>query len=137
MPGITYAQNSHMKISNPVTCEHYIRSKISFLKEELWCIALSDDCELLSHQLISEGDFSSVPIKQRTILEFALKSKANQIILVHSHTNQNSHPSSNDLFWTERIHRFLKIIDLKLCDHIILSRKSSTSLLQLEPHLFE
>lgn len=126
-----------MKISNPVTCEHLLRNKISFANEELWCVALSKSCELISLKKIASGTEASVLIHSRKLLEFTFEVNAQQIILAHSHTEGDSLPSAKDIFWTEKLYAFFNTVDIKLCDHIILSQNGSTSLLSYDPNIFE
>ena len=132
-----YAGCPSMKISNPVTCEQLLRPKINFDREEVWCIALSNQCDLLEYKRLGRGDLSQVPLNYRKVLKFALKAGAEQIILLHSHTDKCSFPSDADLFWTEKIKKLMELLNLKLSDHIIISRNDFTSLLQHDSQLFE
>ena len=126
-----------MKICNSVYCENLIRPKLQFLKEEFWCIALSDGFELISFQRLAFGNQEEVSIPTRQLIQFVHTTKAKNLVLVHSHCDSHSYPSSSDLFWTERLKSLFELLEVQLCDHIIIGKKSATSLLEWDPVLFE
>lgn len=52
----------------------------------------------------------------------ALLCGATNIIIVHNHPSGSPNPSRNDNQVTERISKAAKLVDINLCDHIIVGR---------------
>lgn len=64
------------------------------------------------------------------ILENAVSKKAKSVIITHNHPSGNSTPSKSDLELTEKIKETLNLIDIRLIDHIIVTRESYFSFLE-------
>ena len=70
---------------------------------------------------ISSGVVNSVDLNIRLIVETALKNRASSVILAHNHPDGDVSPSREDLETTRRIKESLKLVDIPLVDHIIVS----------------
>ncbi len=70
---------------------------------------------------ISSGVVNSVDLNIRLIVETALKNKASSVILAHNHPDGDTSPSREDRETTTRIRDSLKLVDIPLVDHIIVS----------------
>ncbi|MGL4534041.1 MAG: JAB domain-containing protein, partial [Fusobacteriaceae bacterium] len=64
------------------------------------------------------------------ILENAINKKAKSVIITHNHPSGNSNPSKSDMELTEKIKETLNLIDIRLIDHIIVTRESYFSFLE-------
>ncbi|MGL5057734.1 MAG: JAB domain-containing protein [Fusobacteriaceae bacterium] len=64
------------------------------------------------------------------ILENAVNKKAKSVIITHNHPSGNSNPSKSDMELTEKIRETLNLIDIRLIDHIIVTRESYFSFLE-------
>ncbi len=67
-------------------------------------------------------------VNPRLIVEEALRAKAAALILVHNHPSGETEPSADDVNFTRRMQRMLRPLDIKLLDHLIVSRCNSFSL---------
>ena len=70
---------------------------------------------------INSGVVNSVDLNIRLIVETALKNKASSVILAHNHPDGDVTPSRDDRETTKRIRDALKLVDIPLVDHIIVS----------------
>ena len=70
---------------------------------------------------ISSGVVNSVDLNIRLIVETALKNKASSVILAHNHPDGDTSPSREDRETTKRVRESLKLVDIPLVDHIIVS----------------
>ena len=70
---------------------------------------------------LSSGVVNSVDLNIRLIVETALKNKASSVILAHNHPDGDVNPSREDRETTRRIRDSLKLVDIPLVDHIIVS----------------
>lgn len=88
-------------------------------EERLYLLCLDSNCRLLTCNEISSGTVSSTPIKNRLIAEYAYASNAANIVLVHNHPSGIVAPSKQDVDVTIRLVETMKIIGLRLNDHVI------------------
>lgn len=76
---------------------------------------------------ISQGGITGTIADTRLIAKIALESLAVRVILAHNHPSGNINPSEADKKLTERIAGGLKLLDINVDDHIILTSASYTS----------
>ncbi|MCL2838145.1 MAG: JAB domain-containing protein [Oscillospiraceae bacterium] len=100
----------------------------SKMAEELYLISLSSSKRLISYDQISRGDPNSAPAPIRLIMETVISSNAHSVVLAHNHPSGELEPSINDIDVTTKVANALKTIDVKLHDHIIVSRKKYVSM---------
>ena len=77
---------------------------------------------LLGCLIVSEGGPCSTAVDVKLILQGALLANAHSVILVHNHPSGNLQPSAPDKFMTEKVEKALSIMDMKLLDHLIVTR---------------
>ena len=79
---------------------------------------------VIDYRVISEGSIDSVAVYPRKIIELALKYNASGIILVHNHPSGDPSPSVSDNELTKELKKISETMDLRLLDHIIVTKKS-------------
>lgn len=97
-------------------------------KETIIALFLDKKFQLLSRYTVSDGSYNSVSILIKEITEKAIKSNCSSIVFAHSHPGETAIPSSADVVTTRRIGEFLKHLDIRLNDHIIISPNSDYSM---------
>lgn len=70
---------------------------------------------------ISQGGMTSTVVDVRIIARYAIESLCTQVIIAHNHPSGNLYPSDADKRLTEKVKEGLKLLDIKVLDHIILS----------------
>ena len=95
--------------------------------EECWAIYLTSSNRIIEHQRISQGGVQATVVDHRLIIKRALELLATQIILVHNHPSGLAEPSSADKTLTQKVQDAAQLFDIRLLDHIIISRESSYS----------
>ena len=75
----------------------------------------------IGYAKISQGGIAGTVVDVRIIAKYAVESLAVSVILAHNHPSGNLKPSEADLIITKKIKEGLKILDIKVFDHIILS----------------
>lgn len=91
--------------------------------EELWGVFVGMRNEQIACKMLSSGGWTSTTIDLRQIFSAALENKAVGIILLHNHLSGSPKPSISDLNVTDRIRAAARILDIKLIDHIIITKK--------------
>lgn len=88
--------------------------------EQLLLMCLSPQKRLISCVTLSKGVVNSVNLNVRQIVEEALKNRASSVIMAHNHPSGNPRPSNEDEMMTHRVYDALKLVDIKLDDHLII-----------------
>lgn len=92
--------------------------------EEFWIILLNRGNYLMGKYLISKGGQAGTVVDPKIIFKTALDKNAAYIILVHNHPSGNPKPSAQDITLTKNLVQAGKMLDLYVCDHIIVTNKS-------------
>lgn len=98
--------------------------------EEFYAIFLDNSCKVINCKRISSGGLSSAPVSIRKIVETAIACNCTNVVVAHNHPHGLSLPSNADCTVTVDIYRALKLCEIKLLDHVIISPNGSTSLLE-------
>jgi len=93
------------------------------MNEQFYILLLNQANGVIGMTLISSGGFSATLIDPKLVFGIALKSCASGIILCHNHPSSNLKPSQADLTLTRRLVEAGKLLDLKILDHIILTKR--------------
>lgn len=89
--------------------------------EELWAIFLNRSHRIIDKQRLSQGGISETSFDMKILLKFALNALASGIILCHNHPSGNLKPSQADDQLTRRVAQAVKLLDIQLLDHLIIS----------------
>lgn len=99
---------------------NWSENKIGLI-EQCKVLYLNACARVLAIQEHSSGGATATVVDPRTIFAAALKLNAAMIILCHNHPSGNLLPSDNDKNMTEKIRVAGNMLDIKLCDHLIIS----------------
>ena len=106
----------------------YLRSKIGFKKKEnLMALFLDNGYALIKDEVINKGTVNYISTYPREIAEKALILGASYVVLSHNHPSGNVYPSRDDLLMTKRVIESLRGVEIKLLDHIIVSKNDDLS----------
>jgi DNA repair protein RadC len=111
----------HISMTEPATIADYYMEQMRHLKKEfLICAFFDAKCNFIGDAGISIGSTSYAYVSPKDILRTALERNASLIVLLHNHPSGDPAPSSDDIRVTDRIRKGAQLLDLKLCDHIII-----------------
>ena len=115
-----------LKLETPAKVESYIRSVISdtYISEEAVCIFLNRALNPLGYKHLGIGCLTACIIDVSLICTAALLTRANGVILCHSHPSGNLQPSQKDMDVTKQLKEALKLFDIYLHDHFIITPNS-------------
>jgi DNA repair protein RadC len=94
------------------------------IQESFYIVLLNTSNNTLGHQLISKGGIDSAIVDVRLIAKYAIDSLCSSIILVHNHPSGNKNPSSADINVTKKVKDAMKLFDISVLDHVILTEDS-------------
>ncbi len=97
--------------------------------EEFWAIFLSRSNRVIAKLRIASGGWDCTVVDIRLLLKKCLEYKAVGLIVAHNHPSGNLSPSIQDKMLTKRISNASDLMDIKLQDHLIISRDGYYSFL--------
>jgi len=107
----------------------YCRTAMGGLADEQFrVIFLNSQNEIIAEEVVQEGTVNQTVVYPRKVLELALKHKATGLILVHNHPSGNLTPSAADQELTRALVKASHALNLKVHDHLIISRQGYFSL---------
>ncbi len=92
------------------------------LQEQFKILYLNNYNQVISLYPHSQGGITGTIVDIRLILMGALQSGAVAMIACHNHPSSNPNPSQTDKLLTKKIQQASNLIDIKLLDHIILTK---------------
>ena len=123
IPSVIKGSNDVVSILRSIMSEDEIQ-----IFESMVCIYLNQAHGVLGWKKVSQGGVSQTVIDNRLVLAPAILSAASAIILCHNHPSGNLNPSANDKKVTTRLSEACDLFNVRLLDHIILTKDSHYSM---------
>ena len=95
--------------------------------EECWVLYLTSSNRLIERQRVSQGGVQATVVDHRLIVKRALELLATQLIMVHNHPSGAAEPSLADKELTKKVKSAAALFDIRMLDHIIISREGNFS----------
>ena len=89
--------------------------------EEVHALFLDDKKKVIRCDKLFEGTVNSTPITVKKVVAAAVNTNATAVVIAHNHPGGVALPSRADMIATEKIYKALKLINIELCDHIIVA----------------
>lgn len=96
--------------------------------EQFRVIFLNNSNCIVAEKLISIGGFTGTMVDVRQLFHHALIIKCTSIIIAHNHPSGKLSPSMSDQQLTQKIKKAGDLLDIKLLDHLIITRNGYLSL---------
>lgn len=129
-----YLQNfisNEKKISDTASLINFLRQELAYeLNERFDIIFLTTNLNLIKHETIFKGTIDRSIVFLREIITKVLCLNAKNIIIAHNHPSGSLIPSNDDIKVTLKIKEGLKIFEINLLDHIIISKKGYFSFVE-------
>lgn len=110
-------------IKDPQSVVKTIRSSIKDkAKEHFKLILLNTRNKIIGISTVSIGSLNASIVHPREVFGEAISHNAASVILAHNHPSGDSEPSEDDLMITKRLVEAGKILDIKVTDHIIITK---------------
>jgi DNA repair protein RadC len=113
---------------NPSMVRDYAALQLREMPHECFAVMFLDaQHRLITMQTMFEGTLTQTAVYPREIVKRALQLNAAAVILVHNHPSGVAQPSRADEHLTQHVKGALALIDVRVLDHLIVSREGSTS----------
>ena len=107
----------------------YLRLKAGGREREVFgCLFLTTRNRLIRDEELFYGSIDRSMVYPRVILQKALEHNASALICYHNHPSGTAEPSASDMQVTCRTRDLLCEIDVRLLDHIVVSRTETVSM---------
>ena len=89
--------------------------------ESVFILLISQSNETLGYAKISQGGIASSIVDVRLVAKYAIDSLCSGVILAHNHPSGDANPSETDIKMTKKVKNALKLFNIDLLDHLILT----------------
>jgi len=111
-------------IKSPQDAVDQLSELRNYKKEYFIALYLNIRGQLVHKETISVGTLSQSLVHPREVFKPAINNLAEAIVVAHNHPSNNIEPSKEDVLVTENLVRSGKILDIKLKDHLIITKDS-------------
>ena len=118
----------HNVLDSSNSVKSFLRLKLGEEQRELFAVIFLDvRNRLQSFDVLFHGTTSQAEVHPKEIARQALVYNSTSVILAHNHPSGSTDPSSADMVITRRLSEALKLLDIKVLDHVIVSANGSYS----------
>ena len=97
-------------------------------QEYFVCLSLDGANRLIAKRIITIGTLTSSLVHPREVFADAIADRAANIIVAHNHPSGTLTPSQADIDVTHRLKETGELIDIKLIDHILVTKGAYQSI---------
>ncbi|MEZ9779220.1 DNA repair protein RadC [Vibrio cyclitrophicus] len=106
--------------TNPTNVKEYLKLKLGAHDREVFAVMFLDNQhQLISFEELFFGTIDAASIYPREVLKAALNHNAAAVVFAHNHPSGISEPSQADRRITQRLVDALKLVDIRVLDHIV------------------
>ena len=95
--------------------------------ESFFILCLNRNNQTIAYAKISQGGVAGTVVDIKLIAKYAIDCLASGVILAHNHPSGDLKPSNEDLAITKKVKEGLKILDIQVLDHLILTSQGYLS----------
>jgi len=103
-------------------CRSFYHDDIS-IYESFFLLLTNNQNQTIAYVKISQGGISATIADTRLIAHYSIQALASGVILCHNHPSGARHPSDTDRSLTAKVKEGLKLFDVAVLDHIILTEE--------------
>ncbi len=107
-------------ITSPEHSKDYLISKLAEREQEVFSVIFMDNKHrILSYEELFYGTIDAAAVYPREVVKRALALNAAALIVAHNHPSGDPEPSISDDQITNKLVQALKLVDIRLLDHIV------------------
>ena len=121
--------DSRRSLRAPEDAARFFKARLSDLPHEVFgCLFLDTRHRLIRYEELFRGTVDGATVYPREVLKRSLHHNATAVIIGHNHPSGIPEPSEADRGITLRLARALALVDIRLLDHLVVSRGGHVSL---------
>ncbi len=110
----------------------YLLAKLRHCQREVFGVLFLDSQHrLIKYEELFQGTINSAQVYPREVIKAVLKHNAAAVILAHNHPSGVASPSQADRDITDDINQLLKVLDVRVLDHMIVGDTEVCSLAEM------
>ncbi len=114
-------KRSKLTLDSPKSIAEYYMEQLRHENQEyVLCAYFDAKSRLLGDYFVSKGTSCSSYVVVSIILKKALEKNALKLVLLHNHPSGDPSPSQDDIRVTQKLTEGCRLLDLVLCDHVII-----------------
>ncbi len=118
-----------LALKAPQDAARVFRAQLADLPHEVFsCLFLDTRHRVIAYEELFRGTIDGAMVYPREVLKRALHHNASAVIVAHNHPSGVAEPSEADRGITLKLAKALGLIDVRLLDHLIVSRGGHVSL---------
>lgn len=94
-----------------------------YLQENFAALFFNQSKKIIGWRVLSTGTMNKCIVDVKLLVSLALHCMATEVMIVHNHPSGNLNPSACDKDLTQTIKAALKLIDVNLLDHLIITEE--------------
>jgi len=115
--------NAGPMLTSPAAVRDYLQLKLVGEPSEVFAVVFLDSQhQVLSYEPLFKGSIAQTSVYPRVIVQRALALNAAAVILAHQHPSGMTEPSSADRKLTEQLETTLRLVEIRVLDHIIIGK---------------
>lgn len=129
-----YSQVEQQSLGNisDLQLHEFLKTQFAQYQHEMFaCLYLNIKHEVLCFEELFSGTISYTEIYPREVVKRALKHNASAVIFAHNHPSGSAKPSRADVAITQRLQQALATIDVQVLDHLIITERELSSMINL------
>ena len=117
------------QLSSPNEARDFLVTEYQHCPHEVFsCLFLDNKHRIISFKKLFRGTIDSAAVYPREVVLQALAENAAAVIFSHNHPSGDPQPSQADISMTEKLQNALQLVEIRVLDHLIVSRKKCFSL---------
>ena len=114
--------------TSPELVKDYLRTKLAGFEHEVFAVLFLDTHHrLIEYAEMFRGTIDGASVYPRELVKEALRHNAAAVIISHNHPSGNPEPSQADKVLTQRLNEALRLVDVRVLDHVIVAGNSTAS----------
>jgi DNA repair protein RadC len=115
-------------LSSPDAVRDYLRLLLADRPHEVFCVVFLDaQHDVLAMVEMFRGTLTQTSVYPREVVVEALARNAAAVVLAHNHPSGHTEPSPADLAVTQALKQALALVDVRVLDHFVITRKGLVS----------
>jgi DNA repair protein RadC len=116
-------------VGNPEKVYELLHDIRNLKQEHFILLTLDGANRLIDRHTISIGTVGQTIVHPRDVFQKAIEDNATSIIVAHNHPSGTLEPSKQDIQITKQLNEASEIMDIKLLDHIIITKTEFRSVI--------
>lgn len=116
-------------LTSPTDSGKFFRARLHHLPYEVFvCLYLDNRHRVLAFEELFRGTIDGANVYPREVVRACLKRNAAAVIFAHNHPSGVAEPSGADRDITQRLREALRLIDVRVLDHLVIGSGAPVSM---------